>query len=135
MIHKISKKYPTIKFRYLDTKSAFQHYLWGHKVSKKIKLKINFTNNKSDVPKIKIECVSGRVFGPQPFLAIQTKRGRFIHDNFDFDIKKNIWHYAFYQDTLPIKDVKNIGVASNDKFGNTCIKRFNFKKKGKINFF
>ena len=50
-------------------------------------------------------------------------------------ILKNIWHYAFYQDTLPIKDIKNIGIASNDKFGNTCIKRFNFKKKGKISFF
>ena len=136
MIHKVSRKFKDVKFYYVDTLTGFRKTIWN-KIEKKnsIKFDVQFTNKKNDIPYITVKLKRGKTFGPQPFLAIQTKRGRFIHDNFDFDIKKNIWHYAFYQDTLPIKDVKNIGVASNDKFGNTCIKRFNFKKKGKINFF
>tara|TARA_B100001989_G_C24525981_1_gene458692 strand:+ start:91 stop:1452 length:1362 start_codon:yes stop_codon:yes gene_type:complete len=134
LISKVSKKYPRIKFRYLDTKSAFQHYLWGRKVSKKIKLRINFTNNRSDVPNIKIKCISGKVFGPQPFLTIKLKNGRYLHDNLDFDIKKNIWHYAFHADTMSVKDVDCIGIATNDKYGNTDIKRFKIQKN-KIKFF
>ena len=69
------------------------------------------------------------MFGPQPFLAIKTKSGRFIHDNFDFDLKKGVWHYAFFSATLPITDIDKIGVAANDKYGNTCIKRLNFNNQ------
>ena len=46
-----------------------------------------------------------KVFGPQPFLAIQTKSRRFIYDNLDF-IDENTWGYAFHGDTLPIEDVE-----------------------------
>ena len=54
---------------------------------------------------ITVTTKQGEVFGPQPFLSIQTKSNRFIHDNFDFSKKKGTWHYAFYSDTLPIEDV------------------------------
>ena len=129
MILRTSKKFPKVKFRYLDTKCAFNQYLWGNSVKKKIDLELKYINNKSDVPKIKIECVSGKVFGPQPFLAIKMKNKRFMHDNLDFDLKKNIWHYAFHSDTLNINQVDTIGVAANDKYGNTSVKRIKFEKK------
>ena len=69
------------------------------------------------------------------FLAMQTKSNRFIHDNFDFSSKKGIWHYAFHPDTLPISDISKIGIAANDKFGNTCIIRLKFKNSNKAIFF
>ena len=47
------------------------------------------------MPSIKVKTISGKVFGPQPFLAIKTKSGRFIHDNFDFDLNKGIWNMPF----------------------------------------
>ena len=74
------------------------------------------------MPNLKIETLQGKVFGPQPFLAIETKRGRFIHDNLDFSLDGKSWSYAFHADTLSINDVKNIGIAANDNVGNTFVK-------------
>ena len=91
---------------------------WGS-VSKKKTL--------SDVPSLTIKCIQGKVFGPQPFLSIKTKKKRYIHDNLDFSKDKQVWHYAFHGDTLSINDVDEIGVAANDRFGNTHIKRLKFK--------
>ena len=36
---------------------------------------------------------------------------------------------------LPLKDVLNIGVAANDKFGNTFVKRFKIKNSTKAIFY
>ena len=46
---------------------------------------------------------------------------RFLHDNFDFDVEDGTWFYAFHTDTLPIEDVKRIGVAANDALGRTFV--------------
>ena len=52
---------------------------------KPIKIDVKFfKRSKNDVPHITVKTKQGTVFGPQPFLAIQTKSKRFIHDNFDF---------------------------------------------------
>ena len=56
----------------------------------------------------------------------RKKDGEFVHDNFDFDLKPQIWHYAFHDDTLPLDKVKSIGVASNDIYGNTDIVKLDF---------
>ena len=128
MINKISKKYTDVKFFYTDTKTAFNKIIWQNNSNTKnsIKLKIEFFNDVSDVPRIAVKCVKGKTFGPQPFLAIEKKDGSFVHDNFDFDLKPQIWHYAFHDDTLPLNEVKRIGVASNDIYGNTDIVKIDF---------
>jgi hypothetical protein len=61
------------------------------------------------------------VFGPQPFLAIETRGRRFIHDNLDFGVGGRTWHYAFHADTLPLSDVARIGIAANDRHGNRSV--------------
>lgn len=75
-----------------------------------------------DVPFIEVATRKGRVFGPQPFLAIETKSRRFVHDNFDFSTSLDRWFYAFHPDTLPLEDVARIGVAANDAYGNVCVR-------------
>lgn len=126
MINKISEKYPSVSFYYVDTKTAFNKVIWNKKkiYQKPIKLSINFHNDKNDVPRIEVKCIDGKTFGPQPFLAIERIDGKFTHDNFDFDLKPGIWHYAFHDDTIPWDKVKKIGVASNDIYGNTDIVHF-----------
>ncbi len=123
MIKKTSKKYPDVKYFYTDTKTAFNKIIWkkSKNIENKIKLKIDFFNEINDVPRIEVKTLNGKTFGPQPFLAIEKKDGSFVHDNFDFDLKPQIWHYAFHNDTLPLSEVKTIGVASNDIYGNTDI--------------
>lgn len=130
MIKKVSKKFPNINFIYSEAKEAFSNFIKikeNIKEIKALKFKVDFKKGvKSDVPRIIIKTQSGEVFGPQPFLAIETKSRNFIHDNLDFDKKKGVWHYAFHGDTLSIEDVNRIGIASNDKLGNTFIKRLKF---------
>ena len=37
---------------------------------------------------LSVKTVKGKVFGPQPYLAVKTKSGRYIHDEFDFGAKR-----------------------------------------------
>ena len=52
----------------------------------------------------------------------ETRSRRFIHDNFDFSTTGDRWFYAFHGDTLPLDDVKRIGVGAADRFGNRFVK-------------
>ena len=55
-----------------------------------------------------VKVTQGDVFGPQPFLAIKTKKEKIYQpDNFDFSSNKKIWHYAFHSDTIPVNDIFN----------------------------
>jgi hypothetical protein len=117
-----------ISFKYCEATEAFKKAIWPEEINENsLDFDIIFhPESKNDVPSIEVVTKSGKVFGPQPFLAIKTVSRRFIHDNFDFDTSLNRWFYAFHTDTLPIEDVAKIGVAANDKYGNVCIKHFDF---------
>ena len=140
LIKNSSKKFKDVKFRYSEAKESFVELVKCKenikKLPQRLKLKIKFKNKtKNDFANITVQTEQGKVFGPQPFLAIQTKSKRFIHDNFDFSIKKGAWHYAFQPNTLPIEDVLKIGVAANDSLGNSSIKRLNLKNPKKIFYY
>jgi len=136
LIKKSSKKFKNVKFKYSEVKDAFVELVKFKenlkKIPKPIRLNVKFIKkSKIDVARITVKIHQGKIFGPQPFLAIRTRSNRYIHDNFDFSTKKGVWHYAFHADTLPIEDVSKIGIAANDKFGNTFISRLNFVNSSK----
>lgn len=129
LIKKSHNKYSDVDIAFVNAKEAFS------KVAKKkekinlrpLNFKVNFyRETKKDFAKIKVEVTRGKIFGPQPFLAIKTKNNYFYHDNFDFSATKKKWYYAFHSDTIYLKDVSEIGIAANDQLGNTCIKRIKF---------
>ena len=131
LIKKSHKKFRNVEYKFSESKHAFSQIA---KLKEKIKIKpIKFKikyykKTKKDFARISVRVTQGDVFGPQPFLAIKTKKGRYINDNFDFSSNKKVWHYAFHSDTIPIKDISTIGIAANDKLGNTCIKKIQFNK-------
>ena len=84
----------------------------------KIDLSIELNNNI-----IQVDIINGEIFGPQPYLAIKTKEGKYLHDNFDFGIKEKQFLYTLDEYTIPIEQISKLTVASNDKYGNTCIKK------------
>ena len=47
-------------------------------------------------------------------------------DNFDFGINPKQFKYTFDSYTIPLSQIAEIFVASNDKYGNTCIKFLSF---------
>ena len=119
-----SKKYKNVQFKFLSVQDAFQKTIF-HKKKIKKNLKIKITKNfnlEQDHPHIIVKVSNGKIFGPQPFLAIKTKKNEFIYDNFDF-IGKNKWGYAFHDNTLKLKQVKEIAVATNDIYGFSYIKK------------
>ena len=126
-IREAKKKYPAVSFEYCKVEEAFRHYIDEDKCSDPpLKLNIAFQPEvlNQDVPFIEIRVKQGRVFGPQPYLAIKTKSKRYLHDNFDFSTENGVWYYAFHGDTLPLNDVECIGVAANDFQGNTDVQLF-----------
>jgi hypothetical protein len=127
-----SRKYPRVKFRYCEGVEAFRAAVWPDGASPKpLDLKLAFhPASAEDVATIEVSTESGKVFGPQPFLAIQTRSRRYIHDNFDFGRSGDRWFYAFHGDTLPLSDVASIGVAANDEYGNLCVRRLALDESG-----
>jgi hypothetical protein len=129
LIDESRRRYPEVKFKYCEAVEAFRTAIWPDGIND-APLDLDLIYHPApadDVPYIEVVTKSGKVFGPQPFLAIETKSRRFIHDNFDFSPSLNQWFYAFHGDTLPVEDVAVIGVAANDQYGNFCIRRIDFK--------
>ena len=129
LIAESAKRYPDVKFKYCEAVEAFRATLWPEGVSEEgLELDIVYhPRSADDVPNIEVITRKGKVFGPQPFLAIQTSSSRFVHDNFDFSPSLDRWFYAFHADTLPIDDVRKIGVAANDKYGNMCVRALDMR--------
>lgn len=119
-----AKRHPGVRFKYCEAVEAFRHAIgYGGEAAEAVELTVTLDERPAnDVPNLTIECQRGEVFGPQPFLAIETRGYRYIHDNLDFGSKPGRWHYAFHTDTLALDDVRRIGVAANDKYGNRCVR-------------
>ncbi len=124
LLKKSQKKFPDVKLKFCTGLEGFREVVYNNRpLNRKIDLNIElFKPVKDDVPNLLIDVKQGEVFGPQPFLAIETKSRRFIHDNLDIIEIGKKWGYAFHSDTLPIHDVNRIGVACNDFYGNTFVK-------------
>ena len=118
-----------MKFKFCEAIEGFQSAIWpGGIDGDSLELEVIFHPKEGrEEPFIEVLTKKGKVFGPQPFLAIQTRSRRFIHDNFDFTASLDRWLYPFYTNTLPIEDVSKIGVAANDEYGNTCVKIIEFQ--------
>ncbi len=122
LILSVSKDYPEVKFKYCEAVDAFRSVVYGQNmcfVPVKLEVEISGDDKRRY---LNVKTIQGKVFGPQPFLAIKTKSGRFIHDNFDFDPSLTKWSYTFDVDSVHAYDISMIGVAANDMYGNTFIK-------------
>ena len=125
LISQVSTEYPNVDFKFCTVKEGFRRAIWGEDIDETaLKLEAKLITQGDDIPHIIVKSISGEVFGPQPFLSIKTRSRRFIYDNFDV-IGNGCWGYAFHGDTLPLEDVEQIGIAANDRFGNSSICRLN----------
>ena len=127
MLVKAKEKFPDVEFIFSEAVNAFRNVLYGENYNfEKLQLEVSVINN-VDSLKLEVGIKQGSIFGPQPYLAIKTKSGRFIHENFDLVSPKKTWAYTFDGESIKPDDISYIGVASNDKYGNTVIKTMNFK--------
>jgi len=124
LLMNVKRGFPGVDFYFSESVSAFNSVIYqdGDQKNEKLNLDIELIDNK-----LIVRVVSGEIFGPQPYLAIKTKYGDYYHDNFDFLNEGNVeFSYVFDEYTIPLDCLSIIGVASNDKYGNQCLKCLNF---------
>lgn len=61
-------------------------------------------------------------FGPQPWLALKTTTGDYVHDNFDIDVPFRQWSYVFDDETCVLGALEAVGVAANSAHGVTTVR-------------
>jgi len=126
MLQIVAKRFPEVKFQFAETVDAFRKvigYTTEETEKNKLTLNVSLVNDT-----INVETLQGEIFGPQPYLAFKTKNGDYFHDNFDSQISRQSFSYVFDEYTIPLKNVESIAVASNDKYGNTFIKRIQLQE-------
>jgi hypothetical protein len=117
MLLQVGREFPKVKFCFSKAINAFQSVLNLNDVeTNKIALNSDIQGNL-----VSIKVISGEPFGPQPYLAIKTKNGDYIHDNMDFGEFKKEYFYTLDIHTVPLEMIEEMKVASNDKYGNQCI--------------
>jgi len=124
MVGRISRRYPSVRFRWSNAVEAMRSVL---KLPKK------------SPPCLRVEVDRGLlhvsssqpIWGPQPFLAIRTNDSNYYHDNF---IKEDelSWLYPFGHDSVDLETVASIGVATNDTVGNTVVVVCDMKEAGEF---
>jgi len=120
-IRKASYKFPDVSFKFCRVDEAFRYVIFGNEFEK-LELDVKLYNENNKV-RLSIKTLQSEVFGPQPFLAIKTKGNRFIHDNLDFGTDGKSWYYVFDDHTVIPSDIDTIGVAANNIYGDTFLKK------------
>ncbi|MBI4969572.1 MAG: hypothetical protein HZC25_15755 [Rhodospirillales bacterium] len=129
LVVQAQRRYPDVPFVYSEAGEAFRGVVWPEGVTEApLDLDLEFIPaGGGDGPSITVSTRAGRVFGPQPFLAIEIHGRRFVHDNFDFAPCGTRWHYPFNESTVALDDVVRVGVAASDIYGRVCVRRIEFK--------
>jgi hypothetical protein len=112
LISQVKVEYPDIKIKFSGAVEAARDTLFLGNIDSFVKLKAELHGNK-----LIVNVISGRMFGPQPFLAIKSKTSSYHHDNFDVIEFGVSYSYTFDSQTIALSSVDKIGVASADKFG------------------
>lgn len=71
--------------------------------------------------RVHVQLKKGSLFGPQPFLALKTREGRYFHDNFDIVTPGCHWTYVLDDQTLPMSALEVIGVGGAGRSGGSGV--------------
>lgn len=119
LVSSAHRNFPDVRIKYSGAEEAAKSLL-GFQNEPTLKFYAHLIDNR-----LNVEVISGDIFGPQPFLAIQTKSGSFFHDNFDVMVPRKVWTYVLDEQTIRLEDISMIGVGSAGKFGNFAVSVLN----------
>ena len=92
----------------------------------RVDLNLELIENKEDLIKIKVT-TNSNIFGPQPFLAIKTKKNEYIWENFDKGLSDFEWYFTFDSMHIPSSIIDKIGIAANSFDGTTEVVNLDVK--------
>ena len=116
LLKKLKFEFPDVRIKFSGAEEAAAGLSIKNSIVD-LELKLALNENK-----LTVEVDKGEIFGPQPFLSIKTKDGRYFHDNFDFKIPGRVWTYIFDTQTIELDSVSVIGVGSAGKYGKFSVK-------------
>ena len=112
-IRNSSSKFNDVSFSFEEAADGFRKCLGIAKKKPDLSTKLlEVKDNKWEL----IVKAGDEIFGPQPFLALKTRGGRYFWENFDFK-EDSTWSFVFDQDHAPIEMIEKIGVACNSPSG------------------
>lgn len=123
LLREAARRRPEVPFVYAEAVEAMRETLYGPawRDQSALDLRADIRTVPGAGTMVHVELASGAVFGPQPFLALKTRAGDYLHDNFDVREHGREWFYVLDQDTVPAAEVAAVGVAANDRFGNQSL--------------
>jgi len=121
MIEKAKSEFPKVEIEYAGAEVAARAII-GRLNEPAPELSLNLVGNE-----LTVSLNKGSIFGPQPFLAIETKLGQFYHDNLDFMEPGKSWSYVFDKQTIELCDIKQIGVGSAGRYGKFAIAKLSIQ--------
>ncbi len=113
LITRVAARHPGVDFRYAEARDAMRQAL-GIPSGQPIALDASIEGRRLSVR------ASAPTFGPQPFLALKTTDGEYLHDNLDFQQPFRQWSYIFDEATVPLERVHTIGLGVCDAAGNVA---------------
>lgn len=111
MIKDAAGRYPVVEFRYCEAREAMRLAL-GISANPPLKFSLSLEDGRLSIS------ASSPTFGPQPFLALKTKAGAYMHDNLDIQEPFRRWTYCLDEMTVPLDRLEAIGVGACDVTGN-----------------
>jgi hypothetical protein len=120
LIRQSSKAYPNVKFLYCNAVDAMRRAL-RLEAEAPAQLDVSMKANKLVIASDKA------LWGPQPFFCFRTWDEQFFHDNLDKQSDTE-WTYTFDWQSIDLRAVSAIGVATNDDYGNTTIVKLDLRK-------
>ena len=123
MLQKVHSDFPDVRISFSGAEQAAQSHvavIEPTSVSSPPEFCLRLDGNRAH-----IELQGGSLFGPQPFLAIKSVFDNYYHDNFDVVSQGKHWTYVFDDQTLPLSQVSQIGVASAGLSGGFGVSKLN----------
>lgn len=121
-----SKKYPEVKFRYLNALEAARKHMNFDQTHPKLNVNVSHSKNLCRI-EIKIE---GEIFGSQPFFCVKTFEGKYIWENLD-KVDDSTWSFTFDWQHIDPNCVEIIGLAVNSPSGASTIMNYEMQNKKK----
>ena len=115
LISSVKPLYNDVDFLFAGAHHAAQQFLINVESLALIpppKFKLELIDNR-----LIVELISGKMFGPTPFLAIKTSDNTYFHDNLDEIKYQQSWSYVFDEQTVPLNQLIQVGIGSAGAHG------------------
>ena len=117
MITEVKPEFPEVSLRFMGAEAAARRLL-NVDTEPAPELSLRLTDKR-----LVVRLERGRIFGPQPFLALKGRDGRIMHDNLDVQESGRLWTYTLDDQTLPPPALAVAGVGTAGRFGGFHVAR------------